>query len=63
MPGNPKDSKWRSTPESARNKPHANLTLSLDAHVKLERLAALWGKSKSAVVERLILEAPEDKPP
>lgn len=60
MAGNPKTSKWRSTPNTQRHRKEIKLTLSPEAHAKLERLAR--GGHKSPVIERLILEAEEEPP-
>lgn len=49
---------WYSTPEALRHRPHVGLTLPRDVLEKLARLAGPGG-SRSAVVERLIIEAPE----
>lgn len=59
MPGNPKDSKWRNTSDAKRHRKHVNLTLSEEAHEKLDRLAVKAG-GKSAAVEQLIIEAPDE---
>ncbi len=53
MAGNPKTSKWRSTPNEARARKEIKLTLSGKAHEKLKWLTGPGG-SRSAVVEKLI---------
>lgn len=56
MPGNPKGSKWRSTPQAARKRKTVLVTLSDEARARLVALAGM-DDTKSAVVERLISEA------
>jgi hypothetical protein len=56
MTGNPKTSKWRSTPQSERGRPGIQLTLSpqeLDALTELSRGV----RSRSQTVGRLIMSA------
>jgi hypothetical protein len=55
--GNPKTSKWYATPRDARKRKKLEITLSDEAREKLERMAGIGGKS--ALIERLILEADE----
>lgn len=57
MGRNVKGTKWYATPRAVRARKPLAITLSDEARAKLERLAA--DTSKSAVVERLVLEAPE----
>lgn len=57
MGGNPKSSPWRNTPRDARKRKKLEISLSDEAREKLDRLAA--GGHRSAVIERLILDAPE----
>jgi predicted DNA-binding protein len=56
MSRNPKTSPWYSTPRTARTRRGVELTLSNEAHERLDRLAKVYG-GKSAAVERLIMEA------
>ncbi len=56
MPGNPKDSPWRSTPQDKRKRKRIELTLSAEARERLEVLAP--GGLRSAFVEGLILSCP-----
>ncbi len=56
--GNPTTSKWYATPEANRVRKSIELSLSDEARAKLERLGARYG-SRSAAVEKLILEAEE----
>lgn len=58
MPGNPKRSKWRVTPQDARNRKMVAITLSDEARERLERLADEHGLTKSMLVEALIMAAP-----
>ncbi len=58
MTSNPKRSKWYSTSNGARKRKKLEITLSDEARAKLERLAGVG--QKSAVIERLILEAKEN---
>lgn len=57
VPGNPKDSKWRSTPQDARNRKIVAITLSDEARERLKALAKARGTHMSTVVEALIMEA------
>lgn len=57
--GNPKDSKWRSTPNAARVNKNVMLTLPPDEREKLDRLAKAWGCPRSVAVARLVREAEE----
>jgi hypothetical protein len=60
MAGNPKTSKWRNTPNALRKRKQGKITMSDEAWNKLGRLAAKHeDKTKSAVVEDLILNAKE----
>lgn len=67
MPGNPKDSPWRSTPRSKRKRKPLAITLSDDARLRLDALAlkdALENEapvSLSGTIERLIMEAKTTK--
>ncbi len=56
--GNPATSKWYSTPKDKRGNKTIGLTISDEARAKLDRLGARYG-SRSAAVEKLILEAEE----
>lgn len=58
MGSNRRDSVWWSAPNSLRHRRSLNLVVSDEARAKLARLAGPGG-SKSAVVERLIAQAPE----
>ncbi len=55
MTGNPKTSKWRSTPNKNRKRRGIQLTLSPAATEALTRLAKLGGMSRSKLVELLVL--------
>lgn len=55
--GNPKDSPWRSIPRSARKRIATEVTLSIEARTKLERLEESTGKNRSRMVEQLIMDA------
>lgn len=57
--GNPKTSKWRSTPNAARVNKNVMLTLPPDEREKLDRLAKAWGCPRSVAVARLVREAKE----
>lgn len=57
--GNPKDSKWRSTPNAARVNKNVMLTLPPEEREKLDRLAKAWGCPRSVAVARLVREAEE----
>jgi hypothetical protein len=60
MAGNPKDSKWRSVPRAERGRKGVEIMLGEEARAKLERLVQKHElRTKSAVVEDLILEAEE----
>ena len=54
MTGNPKGSKWRSTPNSARKRKRLEVTLSEEALECLEEFASDIGVSRSAAVEYLV---------
>lgn len=54
--GNPKTSEWYATPKRRRNRAPIELTLSMHARAKLERLQKKTGWSRSRVVEWLILD-------
>lgn len=56
MPGNPKDSRWFSTPQSARKRKIVAITLSDEARALLEWLAEERHESKSEIVEGLIVK-------
>lgn len=58
MPGNPKDSKWSSTPQHMRKRKLAGFTLSEEAQARLAKLADRHGLSKSQMVEALIMGSP-----
>ncbi len=58
MSGNPKKSPWYSTPKAKRVRKGIELTITDEAREKLDRLADRYG-SRSAAVEKLILEAEE----
>lgn len=58
MPGNPKTSKWRSTPQALRKRKVVGFTLSDEARDHLDALAAARGVSKSELLEALILATP-----
>ena len=58
MAGNPKDSKWRSTPQAARKRKMAAFTLSDEAKARLVKLADKHGVSQSEMVEALIMASP-----
>lgn len=60
MAGNPKSSKWYATPEHERVRKQVLIRLSDEARAKLDRLAGRG--MRSAVVEALIMAAPERKP-
>ena len=55
MPGNPKDSTWYSTPKEARKRKPIGVTLSDEAHERLEKMAAARKLSRSQVIEDLIM--------
>lgn len=57
MPGNPKESKWRSTPQAMRKRKLSGFTLSEEAKARLVRLAEKRGVSQSEMVEALIMSA------
>lgn len=52
--GNPRGSRWFSTPEADRGRPSIRLTLSPEALEKLVALAERDEVSRSALVERLV---------
>ncbi len=52
-------SKWYSTPETKRIRKGVEVSLSDEARAKLERLAETQKTSRSAALEKLILEAEE----
>lgn len=58
MGRNKPGSKWWGTPRELRVRKPLTVTITDEAREKLERLSGEGG-SKSAVVERLIIEAPE----
>jgi hypothetical protein len=58
MAGNPKGSKWRSTPQAARKRKLSGFTLSDEAKERLSKLAEKHGVSQSAMVEALIMKEP-----
>jgi predicted DNA-binding protein len=58
MAGNPKTSKWRSPKQAARKRKLAAFSLSDEAHKRLAELAVRDKKTKSAIIEELILAAP-----
>ena len=55
MPANPKDSPWYSTPVGARKRKPIGVTLSPEAHDRLERMAKSRKMSRSAVIEELVM--------
>jgi hypothetical protein len=55
MPANPKDSPWYSTPVGARKRKPIGVTLSPEAHDRLERMAKARKLSRSAVIEELVM--------
>lgn len=55
MSGNPKGSKWYSTPRNKRARPGIQICLSDEARQALDELAGPG--ARSALIERLILEA------
>lgn len=57
--GNPKTSKWRSTPNAARVNKNVMLTLPPEEREKLDRLAKAWSCPRSVAVARLVREAEE----
>ena len=57
--GNPKTSKWRSTPNTARVNKNVMLTLPPEEREKLDRLAKAWGCPRSVAVARLVRKEPE----
>lgn len=57
MSGNPKGSKWRSTPQSLRHRKGLTLTISDAARERLRALAEASGNSMSAYVEHLVATA------
>lgn len=59
MTSNPKSSPWYSTPKAKRRRKGLEVTLSDEARARLEALADAEGVSLSAMVEALILSAPE----
>lgn len=63
MTGNPKGSPWRNTPAEKRHRKYVKVYLDDATREKLERLAAARGGAgmRSAVVEELIMDAPEEK--
>ena len=61
--GNPKTSKWRSTPNTARVNKNVMLTLPPEEREKLDRLAKAWGCPRSVAVARLVREAEEPGDP
>lgn len=56
MSGNPKHSKWYATSKSDRKRPHIRLTLSRPALDRLKTMADEQEKSRSEVVETLIMQ-------
>ncbi len=65
MPANPKDSPWYSTPVGARKRKPIGVTLSPEAHDRLERMAKARKLSRSAVIEELVMTTnirPEPEP-
>ena len=59
MPGNPKGSKWRSTPRVARKRKGIEVMLSDEARARLDLLASAG--ARSSFIERLILDHPLPK--
>ena len=59
MPGNPKDSPWRSTPRARRKRKGIEIMLSDEARTRLDRLAP-DGK-RSQFIEDLIMAVPLPK--
>lgn len=57
--GNPIGSKWRNTTQEERKRKKVVFTLSDEAREKLERIAPEGMRSQ--MVERMILEWPEEK--
>lgn len=57
--GNPKTSKWRSTPNAARTNKNVMITLPPEEREKLDRLAKAWGCPRSVAVARLVRKEPE----
>jgi hypothetical protein len=53
--GNPRDSKWFSTPRKKRRRPGIQVTLSAPALKRLAALAKEWKTTRSKVLERLLL--------
>ena len=61
MSRNPKTSKWSATPKALRKRKPVVFTLSDEAREKLDRLAGGAGQ-RSAKVEELIMNAPDERP-
>jgi hypothetical protein len=57
MAGNPKDSEWYSLSQDERGHKKVGFTLSDAARAKLAALSKRWRLAKSAVLERLIMDA------
>ncbi len=55
MAGNPKDSEWYSTPESARGRKAVKIRLSDAARARLKALAKKRKTSSTDVVEQLVM--------
>lgn len=53
VPGNPRASRWRSTPNEDRTNKKLNVTPTPEARAELERIAGVHGLSLSAVISRL----------
>lgn len=54
MGGNPKRSRWHSTPQDARVRPKAQFTLAVDVLDALDAETGRCGRSKSESVERAL---------
>lgn len=58
MTGNPKQSRWFSTSPADRRRKPIGVTLSEEAHERLEKMSKARRRSRSGVLEELILSSP-----
>jgi len=56
VPSNPKDSKWRSTPQADRKRPLRSFTMDDKTFDALTEFSAKTGQPKSVIVEEAIRE-------
>jgi hypothetical protein len=54
-----KESEWYILPRQKRHRRGVEITLDDATYAKLKRLEAAWGKNRSRVIEKLVMEAPE----